>query len=115
MLFRIFYGEKQKINRKQLYVENKNLTLEDLISYTDPVIKPKHLYDEILYNYDQETSTSINFEWTLNIHGTQNIGDSINVQIENVNINLFIYKSEDNIYLGGNIGDQTIKSLIYQG
>ena len=25
MLFRIFYGEKQKINRKQLYVENKNL------------------------------------------------------------------------------------------
>ena len=115
MLFRIFYGEKQKINRKQLYVENKNLTLEDLISYTDPVIKPKHLYDEILYNYDQETSTSINFEGTLNIHGTQNIGDSINVQIENVNINLFIYKSEDNIYLGGNIGDQTIKSLIYQG
>lgn len=114
MLFRIFYGEKQKVNRKQLYVDNKNLTLEDLIAYTDPVIKPKHLYDEILYNYDQSTSTNINFEGTLNIHGTQKIGDSIDIQIANVNINLTIYKEDDDIYLGGNIGNQRIKSLIYQ-
>ena len=114
MLFRIFYGEKQKVNRKQLYVDNKNLTLEDLISYTDPVIKPKHLYDEILYNYDQSTSTNINFEGTLNIHGTQKIGDSINIQIANVNINLTIYKVDEDIYLGGNIGNQRINSLIYQ-
>lgn len=113
MLFRIYYGEKQKVNRKQAYVDTKLLTLEDLIGYTDPKITPKYLYDEILYNYDQGTKQEITFNGTLNIAGTKENGDVISLTVAGVPINLALVESSYGLTIYGKVGGESINHRIY--
>lgn len=114
MLFRIYYGEKQKINRKQAYIDKEPLNLEDLVGYTEPKITPRYLYDEILYNYDQYTKQNISFNGSLKIYGTKEPGDNINMIVAGVSINLSLQSDQDgSLRIYGNVGKHTVNQKIY--
>lgn len=67
ILFRILYGSNDFINRDFFGESNvKILNKIDLINYSDPEITPRDLYDQILYNYDQDATFS-NFTFDANI------------------------------------------------
>lgn len=115
MLFRILYGESaQKINKKQLFIDNKILTSNDLVNYVEPIVTPSLLYDQILYNYDKNTIQDIAVTGNITINGTKKIGDSINITINNQNISLSIVNISNNIVLIGSIGSERINEIIYR-
>lgn len=115
MLFRILYGEKQPVNKQQLFIDKKPLTKNDLIGYVDPTIKAKDIYDEILYNYDKNARANISVTGSLSINGNLAIGDSIDISIGDVNINLYIYQNDNNdVMIGGDVGGNTILNKLYE-
>ena len=76
MLFRILYGSSDPINR-EFFGDSfiQPLSKIDLIDYSDPEIKPRDLYDQILFNYDKDASFSnFSYDATIAITGTLNIG-----------------------------------------
>ena len=76
MLFRILYGSSDSINR-EFFGDSfiQPLSKIDLIDYSDPEIKPRDLYDQILFNYDKDASFSnFSYDATIAITGTLNIG-----------------------------------------
>lgn len=117
MLFRILYGEKQTINKQQLFVDKKPLNKNDLFNYSDTKITPKHIYNEILYNYDKESTKNLSVNGSLNIKGTKEIGDGIVIDIGNVNITLAVIfdATTNSLLLEGNIADKNISVVLYQG
>jgi hypothetical protein len=117
MLFRILYGEKQVINKQQLFIDKPPLTKNDLINYSDPIISAKDIYGEILYNYDKNASSNLTVNGSLTVNGTKEIGDGIFISIGNINITLSILldATTQNILLEGNIGNKTISTILYQG
>jgi hypothetical protein len=117
MLFRILYGEKQVINRKQLFIDKQPLSKNDLLNYSDPEIKPRSIYDEILYNYDKNSSANLTVNGSLTVKGTKEIGDGIVIDIGDVNITLsMVFDTNTNsLLLEGNIGNKTVSTTLYQG
>ena len=113
MLFRILYGEKIPINKKQLFVDKNPLTKNELIGYVSPEIKAKDLYNEILYNYDKSATSDINSTGSYTINGLINIGDHITFTIGDVTVNLGIVSSEDSIIIEGNIGSESVSTTLY--
>jgi len=115
MLFRLLYGENQKINRKQLFKKNYILTQNELVNFVEPEITAKEIYSQILYNYDSAINPGSNINGTLNINGTRNIGDFISVNIYNVSIQLSVVQVDGgNVVLVGNVGNNNINETIYR-
>jgi hypothetical protein len=117
MLFRILYGEKQVINKQQLFIDKKALSKNDLLNYSDPEVRPRNIYDEILYNYDKNANTNLTVAGSLNVRGTKEIGDGIVMTIGNVNITLSMAfdTTTNSLLLEGNIGNKTVSTILYQG
>ncbi len=115
MLFRLLYGEKDFINKEQLFVDKKPLTKKDLINYTDPSVKAKDIYEEILYNFDANPRTDINVNGSISINGTRSVGDSITGTIGDISISLYIYLMgpTGDIVLEGNVGEEKVFTKIY--
>ena len=115
MLFRLLYGEKDFINKEQLFVDKKPITKKDLINYTDPSVKAKDIYEEILYNFDANPRTDINVNGSISINGTRSVGDSITGTIGDISISLYIYLMgpTGDIVLEGNVGEEKVFTKIY--
>jgi hypothetical protein len=113
MLFRILYGEKTPINRTQLFVDQKPLSKNDLLVGGTPQIKAKNIYDEILYNYDKQATSAINSTGSYTINGKRGIGDSVSFTIGDVSVNLTISQSGEDVIITGNIGSETVNTVLY--
>lgn len=99
MLFRIMYGEDDKINRQMLNSDNKILTADDLVNYTDPEIKAVDIYDQILYNYDKNANYN-NFllNGSFSVVGPTSVGTKYKFKIGDKNIEFTITRIDGIIY-----------------
>ena len=118
ILFRIMYGEKIPINKDILLQENKTLTIRDLLSYSEPKITAKDIYDQILYNYDRSIiPNNLIYSSTLSIDGILSVGKNINISIGSVIIDLTIVREETDtetiIALQGTFNNRPIYGKIY--
>ena len=114
MLFRILYGEKDKINRKMLNSDYEPLTAEDLVNYADPKVKAIDIYDEILYNYDTNADFNdfyINGSFTLNTPVA--IGKNFNINIDGKVIDFTIVRNGGAIQADGTIDGDSFLATIY--
>ena len=109
MLFRILYGENQTINKKMLFIDNKILSKNDLIKYSEPKIEAIDIYDQILYNFDNiAPMTNLNLNGTFGINGVLTVGSVTNINIGNINSTLRVVRDNGKIYIRGNIGNTII-------
>ena len=115
MLFRILYGEKYTINRKQLFVDTKPLTKIDLLSRSSPSVKAKDIYNEILFNYDTTATAAIAANGSYTINGMRRVGDSVSFTLGGTSVNLAIAQEGDNIVIEGNVGNQGVSTTLYAG
>jgi len=113
MLFRILYGEKTPINRRQLFVDQAPLSKNDLLVGGAPQIKAKDIYNEILYNYDKQATSSINTTGSYTINGTRRVGDSVSFRLGDVSVNLTISQSGEDVIITGNIGSEMVNTILH--
>lgn len=99
ILFRILYGEDDKVNKTILNSNKNPLTAEDLVNYTEPKVEAKDVYNEILYNYDTNASYNrFKINGSFSIQGPSNIGDQYKFVINNINIEFKIVRIDGVIY-----------------
>lgn len=113
MLFRMLYGEKQKINLNVLDGYTKPLEFKDLMSYVYPKTEAKDVYKNIPYDLDVESQTSVAVSGNISIKGSCNIGDSVTITIGSKNIVISISRSDSNIMMGVNTSDGSFSRKIY--
>lgn len=114
MLFRILYGESQIINKKMLYADNKILSRNDLIKYSNAKIEAKDIYDQILYNFDKASPlNNLNLNGSFTVNGVKTVGSNTSVEIGNVKIDLLIVREAGKIYVRGKINNIVVDVPIY--
>lgn len=115
MLFRLMYGEKQKINLKTVDSSNdQTIKFNDLIKYTDPKIEAKDLYNNIPYDLDTTADSSDRkISGSLSINGILRVGKTISVTIGNKNITLSIVRDSGKIKIQAVVDGKTIESIIH--
>ena len=114
MLFRILYGENQRINKDMLLVDNTIFTKNDLIKYTTPRIEAKDIYSQILYNYDtQAPMRNLFLNGSFTIRGVRSVGSSTTIRIGNILANFNIIKEQGVILVVGNINGQNVRAPIH--
>lgn len=114
MLFRILYGESQIVNKQMLYVDNKILSKNDLIKYSNDKVEAKDIYDQILYNFDKTSPlNNLNLNGSLTINGVKTVGSHTNISIGNTRIDLTVVRESGKIYTRGKINNINIDVPIY--
>lgn len=115
MLFRMMYGEKQKINLKTIDDHTSQpIKFNDLIKYTDPKTEAKDIYKNIPYNLDTEASSSNRkISGSLSIQGKLIVGKTVSVTIGNKNMTISVVNSNGKIKIIVNVDGQTIERVIH--
>lgn len=113
MLFRILYGEKQVVNREQIFSDKKPLTAEDLVTFSDPKITAASIYDEIIYDYDTAAS-AVSVQGTITIDAVPQVGESFSMTINGKNITLSIVQVGDDIHAIGQAGGEQFDKKIFE-
>lgn len=105
MLFRLMYGEKQKINLETIDGAKDFITFKDLMDYTDPKIEAKDVYRNIPYDLDiNADSSNRKVSGTIIVKGTRNIGNNVTIKIADKTITVSIIRYSpptlpNNIYI----------------
>jgi hypothetical protein len=119
MLFRIIYGESQLVNKKMYSIDNKILTRDDLINYSENRITAKDIYSQILYNYDKNAQFhNFNINGQFSVKGILTVGATATIKINSLSINLSIQRDVDSdystkIFIRGTAGSSIIDTSIY--
>lgn len=91
MLFRLIYGEQQKINYERIDGSNSRIFLDDLYKYTHPRVGPKDIYKNIIYDLDITANTDKRkISGSININGVLDLNKIVSVTINEINIILTI-------------------------
>lgn len=115
MLFRLLYGENQKINYERIDGSNNRVKLEDLFRYVYPKTEPKDLYKNIQYDMDITADCSTRkINGSISINGILRVGQSSFVNINNKIISLNIESNNSTIDIVANCDDKTIRSILYR-
>lgn len=115
MLFRLMYGEKEKINLNRL---DQDLNSIKPVSSNDLLrskkIEAKDIYKNILYEYDiTSDSSNRKISGSISIDGILAVGKNVNVNINGASINISIIRQNGKILIKANAGGQTKDSVIY--
>jgi hypothetical protein len=93
MLFRLIYGEKQKINYERVDGSNSRIKLEDLFKYSHPRAEPRDIYKNIVYDLDITADTSKRkVSGNISINGVLELNKKVTVSINNIDITFTIKK-----------------------
>jgi len=112
ILFRMLYGEDDKINKNILNSKKKQLTADDLLNFTDPKITAADVYDEILYNYDTDVSCTC-IQGSFNVKGPKTDGTNYSFNIASQPISFSITENEaGSLIAEGTIGSQAISAVL---
>lgn len=115
MLFRLMYGEKQKLNLNTLNQNNQSITYADLLKYTDPRVTAKDIYKNIPYEYDTTASLDTRIiNGSISIQGVLRVGKSISAQIGSHNLSCSIIKENGDVKIQATYNGETIEGVIYQ-
>lgn len=112
MLFRILYGESQYINKQMYFINNTIYNKQDIILYSDPRVTAEDIYNQILYNYDRQSSMPLKINGNINIYGVMSIGSTTTITIDNTTIRLQIVRSNNNIYVRCLLPDGTTEDIL---
>jgi len=115
ILFRMRYGQKQKINLKTIDDHTtQTIKFNDLIKYTDPKIEAKDIYKNIPYNLDKTAiPPNRKINGSLSIQGKLIVGKSVSVTIGNKNMTISVRSGDGKIKIVVDIDGQTIESVIH--
>ena len=112
ILFRILYGEDDKVNKNILNSKKRRLTADDLVNFTEPRITAADIYDEILYNYDTAASCNC-IQGSFSVHGPRTVGTNYSFTIASQPISFSIIESsEGSLIAQGTIGSQEISAVL---
>jgi hypothetical protein len=116
MLFRLIYGQKQKINLQRIDESEDPITLIDLLKYTDPKIEAKDIYKNI--PYDLDTSADISKERQINgsisIDGKAAVGARVSVEIDNAVISISVQNNDGKINIVAEMNGVSVTGQIYE-
>ena len=113
ILFRMLYGENDKVNKHILNSTRKPLTADDLLNFTEPKITAADVYDEILYNYDTKASCGC-VQGSFNVRGPATIGTSYSFTVGDKDIYFDIDHYGGALRATGRIGGKTVNAIIAQ-
>jgi hypothetical protein len=115
MLFRLLYGEQQKINLQRIDSSEKPLTLIDLLRYSYPKMEAKDVYKNIPYDLDINADTlNRKINGSINIKGTLAVGKTTSISINSLSITIKIVRVKDKIKVIASIsGYDDLESIIY--
>ncbi len=96
MLFRLIYGEQQKINYERIDGSNNRIFLDDLYKYTHPRTGPKDIYKNIIYDLDITANTDKRkISGSININGVLDLNKIVSVTINEIKIILTIREDQN--------------------
>jgi len=115
MLFRLLYGEQQKINLQRIDNSEKPLTLIDFLRYSYPKIEAKDVYKNIPYDLDISADTSNRkINGSININGILAVGKVVDISINNLSITIKIVRTDGKIKAIATISNHSdLESIIY--
>ena len=100
MLFRLMYGEKQKINYATIDSDDDSVELQDLIKYSDPKTEAKDIYRNIPYDLDTAAdSSNRKVSGNISIKGILQVGKRISATIGTMDITFDILRQDGKILL----------------
>jgi len=115
MLFRLMYGEKQKINLNTLNNQNQNITYMDLLKHTDPKVTAKDIYKNIPYEYDTTAPVENRIiTGSISVQGTLKVGKSVSIRIGSHNLSCGVIKENGDIKIQANYNGESIEGIIHQ-
>jgi hypothetical protein len=115
MLFRLLYGEQQRINLDRIDGSRDRVTLTDLLKYSYPKVEAKDVYKNIPYDLDIDADIS-NRKTTgsISIDGILAVGKNITITINNLDINIKISRVNGKIKAIASIsGHDSLESILY--
>jgi hypothetical protein len=114
MLFRLLYGEKQKINLASIDGYNNAITVTDLMKYSDPKIEAKDVYRNIPYDLDTTAdSSNRKISGSLYIKGILRVGKRVSVTIGSTDIIFTIARVSGQILLQVYCNGKTTATIIH--
>jgi hypothetical protein len=115
MLFRLLYGEQQRINLQRIDNSEKPLTLIDLLRYSYPKVEAKDVYKNIPYDLDINADIlNRKINGSINISGILEVGKIVNISINNLSITIKISRISGKIKAIATISNHSdLESIIY--
>ena len=121
MLFRVLYGEKQKISydniKKKTIVDlltNKNRSVGYLLQYADIRTTPDKIYDLIPYDYSSNSDSSRRkISGNIDIAGVLKLGSKVKVTIGDLTINFEVKNVEGKVKIVAAGGGKTYETIIH--
>lgn len=96
MLFRLMYGEQQKINYERIDGSDDRVKLEDLFRSSYPKTKAHDLYKNIQYDMDTTADCSgRKVSGSISINGVLELNKTVLVNINNIDITISIRQDPD--------------------
>lgn len=118
MLFRLLYGEQQKINYERIdNTINDRVKLEDLFRYVYPKTEPKDLYKNIQYDMDITADCSNRkINGSISVDGILGVNKTTTVTIDNKTILLSIESNTNNgtIDIVASCDDKKHRSILHR-
>jgi hypothetical protein len=116
MLFRLIYGQKQKINLQRIDESEDPITLIDLLKYTDPKVEAKDIYKNIPYDLDTSANISNeqNISGTITIEGKASVGSRVSVEINDTAISISVQRNNGKINIVAEMNGISITGQIYE-
>jgi hypothetical protein len=117
ILFRLLYGEQQKINYERIDGSNdRSIKLEDLYRYSDPRIEAKDIYKNISYDLDTSANADdLKINGNIDINGILRLNKLVSVSIHNIDMSFQILRDSNtgdiNISFYDGLGNYTLSKI----